>query len=595
MFRASLGINVAFVLAFAVPAHLSAQGVAGTWKVSYLTAGAFEQTIAIVKAKVEGDKVTGEMIAGSPRFKELAFKSITQEGGVLRVAIQAGAATMIFEAPLPKQGAKRLVGHVSVDGTLYPAWITETAEATLDAKTTLRTIDCPPLQQARALAAKPNTLRFQAQLSKDAEKKKDLLKQAAVADQAAKKETPRLYREVLAKHAESPAVFEAALALMRTAQSSGAKPEDVKAWASTAIPVAKTFGPRWQTEYTAQIATVLVGQQDFAPLAVDYARQAEQMLTPQCAPAEQVRVLNLLTRALRKTDQADEAKKFAARIDKLDEILDRDYLAKMPGFKGEAFTGRKSKSERAVFMELFTGAACPPCVAADLAFDVLQKTYKPSELVLIQYHVHIPGPDPMTNADSEARWQYYTKAFPKEVRGVPASLFDGKPKAGGGGGFANAQKKYSDYRAVIDPLLEEPAGAKITAQAQRNEDRIDIHVKVSDLAEPDPNKKLRILLVEETIPYAGPNKIRMHHQVVRAFPGGVAGQALTEAASRHKASINLADLRGSLTKYLNDFEATGKFFANPRRPLALSHLRVIAFVQDDYTREILQAVQVEVK
>ena len=53
-------------------------------------------------------------------------------------------------------------------------------------------------------------------------------------------------------------------------------------------------------------------------------------------------------------------------------------------------------------MELFTGAQCPPCVAADVAFDVLEKTYKPADLVLIQYHLHIPGPDPLTNAASEA-------------------------------------------------------------------------------------------------------------------------------------------------------------------------------------------------
>ncbi len=595
MLRAFLGIAVAFALTIAAPDHVSAQSVEGTWKVSYLTAGALEQTLAIVKAKVEGGKATGEMVAGSPRLKDIALKSVAQDGDAFRVTLQAGAATLTFEAPVPQQGAKRLAGTVSVDGTLYPAWITATDDATLDVKGTLQPIDCAPFQTARALTTKATQLRFQAQFAKDAEKKKDLAKQAAAADQVAKKEAPGLYREVLAKHKESPAVFEAALALMRTAQSSGAKAEDVKGWASVALPAAKTFGARWQAEYAAQIAAVLVGQQDFAPLAVDYARQAERALAPQASPAEQVRVLSLLTRALRKTGAEDEAKKFDGRVAKLDEILDREYLAKMPGFKGTAFEGRKSKSERAVFMELFTGAACPPCVAADLAFDVLQKTYKPSELVLIQYHVHIPGPDPMTNADSEARWQYYTKAFPKEVRGVPSSLFNGKPKAGGGGGFANAQKKYGDYREVIDPLLEEPAGAKLTAQVQRNEDRLDLFVKVSDLNEPDPNKKLRMLLVEETIPYAGPNKIRLHHNVVRAFPGGVAGTPLTEAASRHKVSINLTDLRGSLTKYLDDFEASGRSFQNPRRPLALSHLRVIAFVQDDSTREILQAVQVEVK
>ena len=50
-----------------------------------------------------------------------------------------------------------------------------------------------------------------------------------------------------------------------------------------------------------------------------------------------------------------------------------------------------------VLVELFTGAECPPCVAADLAFDALGKTYKPTDVVLLEYHLHIPGPDALTN------------------------------------------------------------------------------------------------------------------------------------------------------------------------------------------------------
>jgi len=221
----------------------------------------------------------------------------------------------------------------------------------------------------------------------------------------------------------------------------------------------------------------------------------------------------------------------------------------------------------------------------------LQKTYKPSELVLIQYHMHIPGPDPLTNPDTQARWAYYGK----KVGGVPASLFNGQPKASGGGGVANAEKKYEAYRAVIEPLLEDEASVKLTAKAERNGDKIDINVRVSGLADPGADKKLRILLAEETVRYLGSNKIRLHHNVVRAFPGGVAGQALNEAASKHSASISVGELRGQLTKYLDDFEASGRSFANPARPMAMNHLRVIAFVQDDSTQEILQAVQVNVE
>ena len=71
---------------------------------------------------------------------------------------------------------------------------------------------------------------------------------------------------------------------------------------------------------------------------------------------------------------------------------------------------------------------------------------------------------------------------------------------------------------------------------------LQFFVKVSDLKDPDANKKLRIVVTEETVRYAGSNKIRLHHNVVRAFPGGVQGLELKEAASRHKASVNLGEL-----------------------------------------------------
>jgi hypothetical protein len=473
--------------------------------------------------------------------------------------------------------------------------LTWTEETELDAKSLTRPLDCPPATRARQLNARSNSLRLQAQGTKDPEKKKDLLEQAAEMDNEAKAKVPALYREVLEKYADSPVVFEASLALLKSAQANDAKMDDVKAWASAGFKAANAYGPRYEAELASQIATALLGQKAYAKLAITYARHVENTLTPKSSADDQVRVLSLLIRALKANEQADEAKTYDGRLTKLETQLDNEYMAKMPPFKGTAFEGRKGKSDKAAFMELFTGATCPPCVAADLAFDVLQKSYRPSDLVLIQYHMHIPGPDPMTNPDTLARWDYYRKAFPNDVRGVPSSIFDGKPQGGGGGGLAQAEKKYEEYREIIDPLLGVDAGAKLVARAIRKGDRVNINVNVSGVNEPSAEKKLRILLAEETVRYAGSNKIRLHHNVVRAFPGGVAGTALTEAVSKHDASIDLGGLRDSLDKYLTNFEATVRAFANPARPLEMAHLRVIAFVQDDTTQEILQAVQIAVE
>lgn len=582
------------VVAF-VAAPVRAQGADGTWKLSYVTNGAIENTAAIIKIKTVDGKATGELVAGNPRFLGLELKSVSQDGPTLRVALQVGTGEFAFETTVPKEASKRLLGTMNLDGTLAPGLLAATDDATIDAKSASRLLDCPPLQQARTLATRPLLLRFQAQQAKDPEKKQDLLKQAAEADATAKRESPRLYREVLDKHADSPGVFDAALNLIRGAKASGAKAEEVQKWAAASVASSKAYGSRFEGDFASQVASALLAVEGMEKLATEYARQAEKALTDKASASEQIRVLGLLVRVLKKNGLDKEAATYDTRVEKLESVLDKEYSAKMPGFKGTTFTGRKSNSDRAVFMELFTGATCPPCVAADLAFDVLQKSYKPSELVLIQYHLHIPGPDPMTNPDTEARWAYYRKTFPKEIAGVPSSIFNGKPAARGGGSAAGAEKKYEAYREVIDPLLEEKAGAKLVAETSRDGDRININVKVSDLVEPDANKKLRIILAEETIRYAGSNRIRLHHNVVRAFPGGVDGVSLKEAASRHQASIHLGNLRTDLTKYLDNYEANFRAFANPARPMAFANLRVIAFVQDDNTREILQAVQVPVQ
>ena len=56
----------------------------------------------------------------------------------------------------------------------------------------------------------------------------------------------------------------------------------------------------------------------------------------------------------------------------------------------------------------------------------------------------------------------------------------------------------------------------------------------------------------------------------------------------------IGELRGDLTKYLDAFQLKRPFL-NPARPMEMSHLRVIAFVQDDASRDILQAAMVDVK
>jgi len=286
--------------------------------------------------------------------------------------------------------------------------------------------------------------------------------------------------------------------------------------------------------------------------------------------------------ALTKAGKADEAKAVEERIKKIDTQV-----------RSEPFAGRQGKSDRVVLVELFTGAQCPPCVAADLAFDALGKTFKPAEVVRLQYHLHIPGPDPLTNPDSEARAKFYGGA----IEGTPTVLLNGRPGPGGGGSVFEAQDSYDAFSAALRALLDEPAKAKLKASAVQKGSKIEIVAEVADLDKPGEQVKLRLALVEETVNYTGGNKLSAHHHVVRALPGGAAGLVLKGKTGKQTALVDLDELRKDLKKYLEDFAREDKDneFPSKERPLDLKNLRVIAFVQDDRSKEVLQAVQVEVR
>jgi hypothetical protein len=558
------------LLGLAWPAQGGEPKLDGTWKLSTITAAA-DSPIALIQVATVGGELKGALV--DSRFKGLEVKSLARKGETLRLVVAQNGQDIVFEFPLAKD-AKTLRGSYG-DSTLTRAALAPTTE---DKVTNAMLINhaVQPMTQATLVTAR---------LAKTKDK-----------DERAKlyQEQQGLFAEVLAKHADSPAAVDAALALAANAGKLTLKADDVRAWVAAAGKAAAPYGKAYEGHVAAQLARSLIAQDGLAPLALEQAVRAERLLDAASNLDRQVAVLTVLETALQKNGKGDEARAIGARLVKLSALQDREYQAKVPPFKGTPFAGRKGTSDRVVVMELFTGAECPPCVAADVAFDVLGKNYKASDLVLIQYHMHIPGPDPLTNAATEARWAYYRGLFGKSPSGTPTALFNGKILPGGGGGMAQAEGKYNQYCQAIDPLLETAAEAKVSARANRVGDKVTIEANVAEVKNPGAKVKLRLLLVEEMVRYIGGNKLRLHHQVVRAFPGGVEGVAVKEAALRHTASIDLNDLRKELNAYLDDYAANKRPFPRPDRPMRFDHLRVIALVQDDATGEILQAAQVEV-
>lgn len=399
-----------------------------------------------------------------------------------------------------------------------------------------------------------------------------------------------LAREALTQLEDGPEMFGAAFQVISQAADKKVPVDEVRGIVDRVNKSAGLFGPRWEREVTLRSVDLLANQAGFADLAVSQAKRAERLLTDEDTAATRIAVLEALIRTLQKAGKPDDVKAYQTQLTKLELRDFAEYTKTNPPFKFEPFAGRKAKSDRAAVVEVFTGAECPPCVGVDLAFDGLLKTYKPTEAILLQYHFHVPGPDPLTSPDGMDRVEYYAD----QIRGAPTLFISGKLGTGSGGGAADSEKFYTTFRKAIDELLEKPAGVKLSLTVSKGEKgAFEAKAKVSDLDAPGEKVVLRFALAEERIRYTGGNGIRYHHMVVRALPGGAKGFALAKKDHEQVVTIDPAAVKAAQVKYLDDFAKSEGPFPRADRPLALKNLKLVAFVQNDKTKEILHAVQVD--
>ncbi|HEV3439714.1 MAG TPA: hypothetical protein VG122_20280 [Gemmata sp.] len=578
----------AAVVALVAPVRAADPDISGNWLLTYSQRGGMDQALAIIKVEMKDGKPIASTVYTPFKGLELAVTGFeVGNGKTIKFNTSVGWS---FEGTLEADG-KTAVGSLGVDVAPNRGKLTRTDKTELtQAETIIRTEPPTPVAESQKLVIAAGSLRNQAIREKDADKKKELTEKADAAQKELDEKQPSLLREVAAKHADTPFGLDAAADLLRGAGKFKVSPAEAEQLFAVVEKAATPYGTRYTHAITGQILDVLARQKGMETVAVAVAERMSKAFTDNDSPAYQSQILSAYKTALESSSVSNKdatLKTVNATLIKLEAKIDAEYIKTVPPFKPTAFAGRKDKaSNQVVVMELFTGAQCPPCVAADVAFDALQKSYKPTDLVLIQYHLHIPGPDPLTNQDTVARAKFYS------VNSTPTTLFNGKSQAPGGGGMANAEGKFKQYTSIIDPLLEKTADVKVAGKATRKGDKVDIAVEVAG-ADGD-EMKLRLLVVEETIKYVGGNQLRFHHQVVRAMPDGADGVAIKDKTFKHTAAVDLVDVRKGLTKYLDDFAAT-RPFPKPERPMDLKSLRVIALVQNDKTKEIVQTLQIEIE
>ncbi len=589
---------VRFILCLALPlgpANLEDvpdTSLEGTWKVSYFSSPSAEVANWIVKLQFQNGKLVGNLVA-SAREGEFALSKAELSNRRVHLVFKTGASVHVFEGWLGSD-KDRITGAYEDERRLYIAHMTRTQLTTLGPADVLISKELPPpMQQAVELSGKFNQLHFQMQQAKEPDDKIKFLQQMIDAIKETQSELPKLFQETIDKHPEDIAVFDATLQLLRGATKNKATLDQAQQWAKASLQAAGKYGPGWEKEIAMQIAQTLGNQKDFIQLATQYAERAAELIKDTDTTARQRRVLKLLVGLQKLAGKSDTLRETEERLEKVESILDKDYDAKNPPLKVEPFAGRKSSSNRAVVLELFTAADSGPSVAPQMACDLLSQAYKPTELLVLQHHVNLPNTDSLSNPESEARFAEYRKKFPAEVRSTPVSCLNGKPKAIRGGAIADTAKKLAEYREIIDPLLEEQAGATLRIKSTCCDDKVDTQVVVSDVKGAADGLRLYVALVEDKIRYLGSNRIRFHYSVVRALPTGVEGVALPNDGAPYTVSVNLQELRAKMSKYLDDTAAANPV-VNPDLPIEFKNLRVVAFVQDHKTNEIVQGAACDV-
>ena len=101
-------------------------------------------------------------------------------------------------------------------------------------------------------------------------------------------------------------------------------------------------------------------------------------------------------------------------------------------------------------------------------------------------------------------------------------------------------------------------------------------------------------MIEEEVRYVGGNKLRFHHHVVRAMPGGAEARRVADGQGKVEETVDLAAVRKRLEEYLSDYARQHGGFPNALPEIKLANLSVVAFVQDDSDKSVLHAVLVPV-
>lgn len=386
-------------------------------------------------------------------------------------------------------------------------------------------------------------------------------------------------------------LFDIGFELLPQAAAKKMTPDEVRGLVDRLTKASANYGPRWDRTVALKIAGLLVDQAGFSEIALAQARRAERMLADSDSVGDRIDILDVLNRALVKSNKADEAKPIATQMVRLEARDFADYLKTSPFGEVPEYKGRKAKSDRVVLVEAIVGSEFPLSAPIEQSLDALIRAYKPADVLVLNYHFHLPDPaqgDPLTVPETSERLAPLVEQIQRGMFAFVAG------KAGPRiASPAAAKEFFAGLQSAVDEQLEKPAGCKLTLTAAKGMKGTDIKASIADLDIGSNKMALRFAVVEPRVRYAGGSGARYHQNVVRALPGGGKGFPLTKKQTEQTMNVNPDEIRAALTKSLDEFAKNDGEFPRTCRPMDLKNLKVIAYVQNDSTGDILQAASLD--
>jgi hypothetical protein len=256
----------------------------------------------------------------------------------------------------------------------------------------------------------------------------------------------------------------------------------------------------------------------------------------------------------------------------LEELQDRAD-GRVPSFQPIPRAQPPQKTGRTVLVELFTGAMCPPCVAADVAVDGLGQYYDGDEVVVLQWHLPIPAPEPLVSPAAIARAQALG------VRSTPTTLVAGTEQVAGGGKVDAAPDLFRRYRELVDAELQRAPQLAIRGEAQRRGGEVVLAATLAPVEGAATGRwRAHAVLVEELVVFPGANGMLFHHEVVRAAMTPPDGVPVPATGGPLQLSLGLAEVAEELDEQVAVLESRGPFLVRPVQPG--KSLAVVVYVLD---------------